>query len=258
MKGRRLDPLTEHQIAWIRANIATKDQDEIAAHVGMCSRSLRRMLARHNIERPYARRAWTDADTEKLRGLAPIHYVRRICIEMDRDPAVIRKHARHLNITLLSWENYCSALRGQYSAMVEERMTVKQMAARMGKKYNAVLSMLKKMGLRAVPDRRGCAVGHAWNRKASPTPREKVEKPARAPKRRGLPKTEKPSPRQAPPRERSGIPIAIRRAPIGGTVKYCDRCFCPVIDKPENWAKHNQTIHAAPIFPVPCVSRRIA
>jgi hypothetical protein len=95
---------------------------------------------------------------------------------------------------------------------------------------------LKKLGLKAAPDRR--------ERASRPSPPAKTIRPAKAPK--------------PAPRERIGLPVEISRRVIVGAVKYCERCHCPVVDKPERWAEHNRTVHTAPVFPVAGNFRRIA
>jgi AraC-like DNA-binding protein len=251
-RRRKLEPWKPEQVAWAEAHL-DMTLDEMAEHLGISSRSVRRLLKLHNLGNPRSPRRWSDRDTEILQQMAATHYVRQIGRALGgRDPHVVRRNAQRLGIALRDWEQDLIGEREEYRRLVGERLTVKQIAARKGRKYNAVLQLLKKLGLKATADRRErvqpIKAEPRVKRQTAPRP----EKPIKPGKPKMLAKVE------SAPRERIGIPVAIRPAPSGDTVKYCNRCYCPVIDKPENWAKHNLTIHAAPIFPVPCVSRRIA
>jgi hypothetical protein len=221
--------LTEEQIAWLRTHAATTPRKEIAAHLGLLLRNLTRQLARLGLAGLRKPPEWSDEETRILRAMAPAHFTRSIAKRLCRDPQTVQKEARRLGIPLLDWKAGCAREQDDLRRMTAEGLTIKQMAARMGKSYNAVLMRLQKLGLTPVRDLRARSASPV-----RPNPLSRKKHPWAAPT-------------PAPARERIGLPVAGRRTVVRGSVAWCSRCCAPVVDTPQSWAEHNLRVHVAPI-----------
>lgn len=228
---RRCVPWTEEQIDYVRRHAASTPRAEMCAHLDRAPRTLSKLLRKLGMNGLRKPAPWSDRETEILRSLAPTQYIHSISVTLKRDPRTVKKEAARLGIELRDWKKSCAATREDYERMVADGLTVRQIAERRGCAYNAALQMLDQLGLKATPDPRG----HAWRAPGSPKP----------------PKSAKPV------RERVGLPVVARRV-IHGSVAICDRCYAPVVNTPERWAEHKQRVHTAPVFAIPCSTRRIA
>ena len=237
IKGRKII-LTNGQLLWIRANAATMSRATMAAGLHCHPRTLSKLLRKLNLHGLLAKR-WTDRETEALRALAPTHYATAIARKLGRTHWAIVLNARKSGIPLLDWQSKVEGYHATLKRLVDQGFTIKQIAAQTGRSYNTTANRLTKIGLKAKPD------SHARN-----------DSPVRP--NRAILQSRPAAERKMPIRERVGLPVAVRRPAIVGSLTWCERCHAPVIDTPEGRAEHNQRVHTEPLFAVPSRNRRFA
>jgi hypothetical protein len=226
-------PMTAEESKWLRLNARALTHDEMCAHLGWLPRLLRKRLQKLGLTWIKGARPWTREEDVTLRSLAVTHNAAGIARAMDRDQITITNHAAKLGISLIRHRRWTDEQDEEFRRLVNEGYTTPHIANVTNEKYSDVFTRLKTLGLK---------------------PRLTVRVRADKPNRPKPPRAEKPQPA---PRERIGLPIAVRRraadvfAYVHGQyrdrVAYCERCHAPVVDTPQSWAEHNRRVHITPI-----------
>lgn len=230
-------PWNAEQIAWVKRNQLMSRQ-AIADHMGCSLTLVFRRLRKLGLS--YKDPRWTDEEDELLRSLAGTMPVVEIATRLGRGYDGIRQRAtKALGLNLHFKRFWPDEAEAQLRRLIAEGKNTTQIADEMKRSRHSVRDRLRLLKLKA----------------------RRTERPARPPRPKQIRATvTKPRPIKAElaPRERIGIPVAVRRPAIVGSLTWCDRCHAPVLDTPEGRAEHNQRVHTEPVFSIPGRNRRIA
>lgn len=244
--------LTAEQVSWLRAHAAEYSEKEIAARLGLCLRTSRKRV--HELGLTWQKqRKWDPAMDDTLRALAGKATIGAIATTMKVSRDSVKNRAKRIGVSLAF--DRCAARNQQVREMVAAGMSRAQIAAAIGMSRQNTWHLTRKLGLNPIDGRfrpatwirlQPASLLQSLRLKSNPAPRKPAQKPPAAPHAVSKAASLSKPPKQAP-RERVGLPVAIRRAVITGTVSYCDRCSSPVVDTPTHWHEHNLRVHAQPL-----------
>jgi transposase len=262
-------PWSPKQIAWVQEHAPTMKRSLMAEHLGCSLDLLFRRLKRMGLT---VCDHWSPEDDERLRSLAGTATADAIGEKIGRSRDAIWARAKLIGVSLEYHRFWPEEAEATLKRLIAEGKNTHQISAAMNRSLGSIRERIRKLKMKPSHSRRE---NHPWsddhrqialemtaanatlfeiadrlgrtkdnvrlflkhhNLRAQNSAYRRQPSTAARPK---APKAEK------APRERVGLPVAIRRSAVNGSVKYCDRCHAPVVDTYERWFEHNLRVHAA-------------
>jgi transposase len=219
--------LSEEQVAWLRAHVATTSREQIAAHLGISSTTLFRKLKKLNLSQiRHRQRPWSESEDAQLRSLVGTCSAEEIAARIGRTRHGVLWRAVQLGLSLRIQLKWMPGELAELRRLIGEGHTSAEIAVHLGKAARSVRRKASTLGLRLM--------GRSRPRGARKPPTE-----------RRLPSVA--TAVDSAPRERKGIyQPRPRRVVYKGTLAWCEKCCAPVVDSPKGWAEHNARVHVAP------------